>query len=172
MFKLLKQRKYTKLLKLDKNKKYPLLKELLVTANNVSFNSAPFTTKKGYVITSAYANAGDLILAIRNATNVLETKVQGDYVYNRLVEIEYRYDRWLLDSDGYKLDYLKFITTLINDIELFLNRMQRLDLIDITYYGGMMRPIVFDMIEILDLIVAMELGIPNDKRNWRSSSTR
>lgn len=172
MFKRLRQRKYNKLLRLGNERKYPLLKELLTIVNKVSFNSADFTVKKRYYVKTSYPNAGTLLTAITEAITLVETISIGDTRLNRIPAEEVRLSTWLKTKDGFQLDYLSFVSDLIDSSNTFLSVIESLNSIDITFYGGMLRPLATDITEVIELILAMELEIPNDERHWRSSKAR
>lgn len=168
-FKYFRQREYKKLALLDTSKKYPLLKNLLNLANKVSFNNADFVVKKRYFINSSTVSAEELLILIREARHIIKRGYKRDIVLFSEERSSKRLDLWLKTTDGYKMDYLSLVTELIDESNLFLNELNKLNSTDIFYFGSYFRSLTKEIIEALELIIALELGIPNNERHWRSA---
>lgn len=139
----------------------------------LSLDNASSRTIKQYKTNTRSANADEFLDYISNLNSLIDTLSDSvdQHRFNFETRQERRFNLWLMDNDGYVIkatDLQHRLDAVVSELIVYLKRTQLNKEYMFHYYLRACVPTFKELIEIMDLLVCIDLGVNDVKRNARS----
>ena len=162
---------YNSIKKKKESGKYslPLLKRYRRLMRTMSFNKATYRERMSYSVNVKTRNLGEFISTIQSITKLIEVQVHNlDLNVKLNARTKLRLDSWLVDEEQYLFDEIEASRYLLKELEalvvaLEFRKKSKPPLY--VYYEEAILYIVQDLIDAIDALIALNLGVNDVKRH-------
>lgn len=140
---------------------------------NLSLDNASLRTLKQYQIRARSTNSEEFITYLENLGSLIgalsESVDQHQLTYKDRQLI--RFNLWLTDNNNYAVEYNDLIPPLLNGVSAIILQLEDVKINKNYmhhYYLNACIPAFKEIVEIMDLLVSIDLGVSDVKRNARS----
>tara|TARA_B100000700_G_scaffold208593_1_gene229244 strand:- start:2328 stop:2759 length:432 start_codon:yes stop_codon:yes gene_type:complete len=135
----------------------------------MSFNKAGYRDRIGYSVNVKTNNLGEFLSTITRVRELIEIQVHElDFNIKLNARRKLRLDSWLVDEEDFLYDEIEASRLLLNELEALVVALEHVKSKKpplYVYYEDATRYIIQDLIDAMDALIALNLGVNDVKRH-------
>lgn len=146
-----------------------ILKRYRRLMRTMSFNKAGYRDRISYSVSTKTENLGEFLSAIQATTKLIEAQVHSlDLNIKLKPRTKMRLDSWLVDEKEFLFDEIEASTLILRELDAYVAALEKVKSLKpplYVYYEDASRFIVQDMLDTIDALIALNLGVNDVKRH-------